>query len=177
MPTDDPVPRAIDAPGTPVSVRFLVSHPAHFLALGFGVGLSPAAPGTVGTLVAIPIAALLWRIGHDVLYVAVVLALTAAGVWAAARTTRDLGRDDDGAIVIDEIAAFVALLFLVGDGPLRIAYAFALFRLFDVVKPPPIGWLDAHVKGGLGVMLDDVVAAALAAFVYAVTVRLTGWPA
>jgi phosphatidylglycerophosphatase A len=177
VPTDDPAPRTIDAPGSPVSLRFLVSHAAHFVALGFGAGLSPVAPGTVGTLVAIPIAALLWHIGHDAAFVAVLLALTAAGVWAAGRTTRDLGRDDDGAIVIDEIAAFLALLFLVGDGVVRIAYAFVLFRLFDIVKPPPIGWLDAHVKGGPGVMLDDFVAAALAAFVYAVTVRLTGWPA
>lgn len=156
--------------------RFLVSHPAHLIALGFGAGLAPVVPGTIGTLVAIPIAWLLWRAESDAVYLAAVAGIVALGVWAAARTGRDLGRDDDGAIVIDEIAAFLAMLFFVGEAPLRIAFAFVLFRAFDMAKPPPIGWLDAHVKGGVGTMLDDLVAAGLALFVHALTVRLTGWP-
>ena len=167
---------ALQRDGTRVDARFLVSHPAHFVALGFGAGLAPLVPGTVGTLVAIPVAMLLWRSGSDVAYLAAVASVLVVGTWAAARTGRDLGRDDDGAIVIDEIAAFLAMLFLVGDGPLRIAYAFVLFRAFDMAKPPPIGWLDAHVKGGVGTMLDDLVAAGLALLVFALTVRLTGWP-
>jgi len=162
--------------GPRVDGRFLVSHPAHFIALGFGAGLSPHAPGTAGTLVAIPIAWLLWRTGSDVAFLAAIAVATAIGVWSAARTGRDLGRDDDGAIVVDEIAAFLAMLFFTGEGAWRIAYAFALFRVLDALKPPPIGWLDRHVKGGAGVVVDDLAAAGIALVVYAITVRVTGWP-
>jgi phosphatidylglycerophosphatase A len=159
------------------TLRFCLSHPAHFIALGFGSGLAPAAPGTFGTLVAIPIAAMLWRIAGDAGYLVTVAVVFAVGVWAAQRTSADLGSDDHGAIVIDEIAAFLGMLFFVGGGVVQVAYAFALFRLFDVTKPPPIRLVDARVKGGFGVMADDVLAAAFALAVYALTARLTGWPA
>jgi phosphatidylglycerophosphatase A len=162
---------------SPPTLRFFAAHPAHVVALGFGAGLAPVAPGTFGTLVAIPIALLLWRTTGDAGYVTVLAGLTALGVWASSRTSRDLGVDDHGAIVIDEIAAFLAMLFFVGEGVSRIAFAFVLFRVFDVLKPPPIRWVDEHVKGGVGVMADDFVAAALATLVYALVVRLTGWPA
>lgn len=153
---------------TALTPRFCFAHPAHCIALGFGAGLSPVAPGTVGTLVAIPLAMLLRRATGDAGYIVAVVLLTLIGIWAAARTSRSLGVDDHGGIVIDEIAAFVALLFFVGDEIWRIAFAFALFRAFDIVKPPPIRWVDAHIKGGVGVMADDVVAAAFALVVYKV---------
>jgi len=159
-----------------LSAKFLFAHPAHAIAFGLGAGLVPRAPGTAGTLVAIPIAAALWRWAGDTGFLLTVVVLLLAGAWAAERTGRDLGDADHGAIVIDEIAAFLLMLFFTGPGVERIALAFALFRLFDIVKPPPIRAVDANLKGGLGVMLDDLVAAGFALVVYALLVRLTGWP-
>ncbi len=152
---------------------FLVHHPAHFIALGFGAGLSPRAPGTFGTLVAIPIAALLWAYAGDAAFIAAVGLLFALGVWAAAVTGRDLGVPDHGAIVWDEVVAFLLVLYFVGDDPLRIAFAFALFRFFDIVKPPPIRQLDAALKNGFGVMADDILAAGYTLLVLAVWQRVT----
>jgi len=149
-------------PSTAIPLRFLLSQPAHCIALGFGAGLAPAAPGTFGTLVAFPIAWALYAGGSDVLYLGVTALLFLVGIWAAGVTARDLGADDHGAIVIDEIAAFVLVLFFARHTLLLQAAAFLLFRLFDITKPPPIGIADAKVKGGFGVMLDDVLAAAYA---------------
>jgi phosphatidylglycerophosphatase A len=140
------------------SLGFLVSHPAHFIALGFGAGLSPVAPGTVGTLVALPIAAALRAYGGDVAFVATIVVAMLAGAWAADRTGRDLGLADHGAIVCDEIAAFLLVLFLVGAEPLRQAIAFLLFRALDVLKPPPAKFIDRAWHHGVGVMADDLVA-------------------
>lgn len=152
------------------TARFCFSHPAHCIALGFGAGLSPVAPGTIGTFVAIPLAMLLWRTTNDAGYFVAVIVLTFIGVWAAARTSRDLGVDDHGGIVIDEIAAFLAMLYFVEGMVWHIALAFVLFRAFDIVKPPPIRWVDAHAKGGVGVMADDFVAAAFALLVWKLVV-------
>ena len=153
---------------------FLVQHPAHFIALGFGVGLSPHAPGTAGTLVAIQIAALLWAFAGDAAFIAVVGVLLALGVWASTVTGRNLGVPDHGAIVWDEVVAFLLVLYFVGDDFLRIAVAFALFRFFDIVKPPPIRQLDAALKNGFGVMADDILAAGYTLLVFAVWQRVTG---
>jgi len=156
------------------TLRFLVAHPAHFVALGFGSGLAPVAPGTWGTLVAIPLAALLRAFGGDVAMAVAVVVLVAVGTWASTVTSRDLGVDDHGSIVIDEIAAFLLVLLFVGGDALRVAVAFLLFRLFDIAKPPPIRQVDEHVKGGFGVMADDLVAAGYALLVFAIGVRLLG---
>ncbi|HXX83782.1 MAG TPA: phosphatidylglycerophosphatase A [Casimicrobiaceae bacterium] len=156
------------------TVRFLVSHPAHFLALGFGAGLSPVAPGTVGTLVALPLAALLRGYTGDAGYLVALALGFAVGVWAADRTGRDLGVADHGAIVCDEIVAFVLVLFFVGADPVRQAFAFLLFRLFDVVKPPPARLIDREWHHGFGVMADDIVAAFYALLVFALWQRLFG---
>jgi phosphatidylglycerophosphatase A len=143
--------------------RFLLAHPAHFLALGFGAGLSPKAPGSVGTLVAFP---LFWLLAPaspaSPFYWAWLAVFLAVGVWACEVTGRDLGVHDHGGMVWDEIAAFLMVLPFAPAGPLGCLLAFALFRLFDIWKPFPIGWLDARVAGGLGVMLDDVLAAVYA---------------
>jgi phosphatidylglycerophosphatase A len=152
--------------------RFLVHHPAHFIALGFGAGLSPFAPGTFGTLVAIPIALLLRAQGGDVAYLVACAVLFAAGVWASGVTGGSLGVPDHGAIVIDEVVAFLLVLFFTGTDWVRIAVAFALFRFFDIVKPPPIRQLDAAMKSGLGVMLDDLLAAGYALLVFAIGQRV-----
>ncbi len=156
------------------NLRFLMHHPAHFIALGFGAGLAPVAPGTFGTLVAIPIALLLRAYAGDALFLVVVVALLVVGAWASQVTGHALGVPDHGGIVIDEVAAFLLVLFFTGTTPLRIAVAFALFRFFDIVKPPPIRQLDAALKNGVGVMADDLLAAGYALLVFAIGHRVLG---
>jgi len=156
------------------TVRFLFAHPAHFLALGFGAGLSPAAPGTVGTLVGLPLAALLRTYASDVGYLIALALGFAIGVWAAHRTGRDLGVADHGAIVCDEIVAFMLVLFFVGADPVRQAFGFLLFRVFDILKPPPARLIDREWHHGFGVMADDIVAAFYALVVIALWQRVVG---
>ncbi len=141
------------------TLAFLLRHPAHFIALGFGAGLAPVAPGTFGTLVAIPIAFLLWTYFSPAAFAATIVVFALVGVWAAQVTGRDLGVPDHGAIVWDEVVAFLLVLFFVGAEGARIAVAFLVFRFFDIVKPPPIRQLDAALKNGWGVMVDDLAAA------------------
>ena len=139
--------------------RFMVSHPAHMLSLGFGAGLAPAAPGTFGTLVAFP---LYWSLSQRLSplgVLALLPVLFAIGVWAAGRTGRDLGVLDHGGIVWDEIVAFLLVLVFTPEGWEWGVAAFLVFRFFDIVKPPPIRHFDRTVKGGFGVMLDDLLAA------------------
>jgi phosphatidylglycerophosphatase A len=155
----------------PPGLRFLVSHPAHFIALGLGSGLVRKAPGTFGTLAALPLFWLLHFVSQPV-QLACVTGAIIVGIWACDVTGRDLGVHDSGHIVWDEITAFLLVLVFT---PARIGwqlFGFALFRLFDIWKPFPIGWLDAHVKGGLGVMLDDLLAAGYALAVMFITIRL-----
>ena len=155
-------------------LRFLLAHPAHFIALGFGAGLSPVVPGTVGTLVALPLDALLRATVNDLWYAIVTAAAFAVGVWAAHRTGRDLGAADHGAIVWDEVVAFLAVLYFVGADPVRQAFAFLLFRLFDIVKPPPAGLIDRDWHHGFGVMADDLVAAGYTLLSLALWQRIFG---
>jgi phosphatidylglycerophosphatase A len=140
---------------------FVIAHPAHLLAFGFGAGLSPKAPGTAGTLVAFPIFFLLLQLPAAWMWAVITLFL-AIGPWACGRAGRALGVHDHGGIVWDEIAAFLLVLPFAPPSLFGWLLAFGLFRLFDIWKPFPIGWLDARVEGGLGVMLDDVVAAGYA---------------
>jgi phosphatidylglycerophosphatase A len=154
------------------TLPFMLHHPAHFIALGFGAGLAPFAPGTFGTLVAIPIALALERYSGDVGFALAIVVLFVVGTWASGVTGRALGVPDHGSIVIDEVVAFLLVLFFAGLTPLRIAFAFALFRFFDIVKPPPIRQLDASLKNGVGVMLDDIVAAGYALLVFSLAARL-----
>ena len=153
--------------------HFLLAHPAHLIALGFGSGLSPVAPGTVGTLWAWAAYLLLAAWLPPVVLGAVVLASVPVGWWAATVTARHLRTLDPGAIVIDEVMAFWRVLWLLlpaGFGG-QLA-AFALFRFFDAAKPGPVGWADALFhgfgwRGGLGIVLDDLVAAFCTLFVLA----------
>lgn len=157
--------------GTP-SPAFLIGHPAHFVALGFGAGLAPFMPGTFGTLVAFPLAWALNAHAGTVGWVLAILGLTFAGIWAAQVTGRHLGASDHGAIVIDEVAAFLLVLFLTDGDVVRQAIAFFVFRFFDIVKPPPIRQIDAALKNGGGVMADDFVAAGYTLLVLAIGQRL-----
>jgi len=142
-------------------VRFLLAHPAHFLALGFGSGLAPKGPGTAGTLATFPVYFALQGLSAPA-YWAVVAVFLLAGIWICERASRALGVHDYGGIVWDEIAAFLMVLPFAPAGWLGFVLAFALFRLFDIWKPFPIGWFDRRVHGGFGVMLDDVLAAGYA---------------
>ena len=139
--------------------EFLFKHPAHLIAFGFGAGLMPKAPGTWGTLVAIPFYFLALRLGGTLAVLACASALFAVGIWAAAIAGRSLGVADHGGIVIDEIAAFVLVLAFTPSGSLWLLLAFILFRLFDIIKPWPIRYFDRTLKGGFGIMFDDVLAA------------------
>ncbi len=143
----------------------LLRQPVHWLAFGFGSGLAPKAPGTFGTLAALPLFVLLAQLN---LYAYLLLLLAAAllGIYLCDKTARDLGVHDHGGIVWDEfVGLWLTLLPLQAIGApdsgrfwLVTLLGFAVFRLFDVLKPWPISWLDKHVHGGLGIMLDDVVA-------------------
>ena len=153
---------AVATPPRQPSWRFVLGHPSHFLAFGFGIGLIPFAPGTFGTLLAFPIFAFLDPRLDPLAWVLALAALFWVGVWATSRTGRALGVHDHGGMVFDETVAFLLVLFLTPRTLLWQAFAFLLFRLFDILKPPPIRYVDRRVKGGLGVMLDDLVAALFA---------------
>ncbi|MHA6963304.1 phosphatidylglycerophosphatase A family protein [Zobellella denitrificans] len=134
-----------------------LSNPLHLLALGFGSGLSPVMPGTMGTLAAIPLYLLvqglpLWA------YLGLLVLGFVAGIKICEAATRAIGRHDHGAIVWDEIIGFGITMIAAPAGWGWIAAGFVLFRFFDIVKPWPIRWFDRRVHGGVGIMLDDVIA-------------------
>lgn len=166
------------APATPPAVRptlrLMLSHPAHHLALGFGSGLVPFAPGTWGTLFAWASFVALDRWLGDGGWALLILTTIMLGAAAAQRTGAALGRSDHGAIVIDEIAAFWLVLWLLPGGLLTQALSFAAFRFFDIVKPPPIRAIDRRIRGGIGVMLDDLAAAFYTLLTAAVLIRVFG---
>ncbi len=146
------------------SGRFMLAHPAHMIALGFGSGLSRIMPGTVGTLFAwlsFNVLSQRWPQGLTVqTWGLIILGGFLLGIWACGKTGRDMGIADHGSLVWDEIIAFWLVLLVLSPAPLSTqAWAFFWFRVFDMSKPPPIGWFDRHLKGGLGVMWDDIVAA------------------
>lgn len=142
--------------------RFLMSHPAHFLSFGFGSGLARKAPGTWGTLVAFPMYAYLSPRLSDMVFLLLLIWAFAIGIWVCEKTGRALGAADYGGIVWDEIVAFLLVLFFTPQGWGWWLLAFALFRFFDILKPPPIKYFDSHWHGGLGVMFDDLLAAGYA---------------
>ena len=143
--------------------KFLFAHPAHLIAFGFGSGLAPKAPGTVGTLLGLPLFWLIAAVTPDLTNrIILLLATFLLGVWACGRTGRALGVADHGGMVWDEIVAFALVLLFTPASWLWIALAFALFRLFDILKPWPIRFADTHLKNGFGVMFDDLLAAGYA---------------
>ena len=145
-------------PSKPPTLRFLLAHPAHLVACGFGSGLSPFAPGTAGTLFAWLTFPLLRTACDDVQLLAVLVACFVGGVIAVQRTGADLGVVDHGSIVWDEIVPFWLVLLFCPPGWLWQTGAFLLFRVFDIVKPQPARYFDERVKNGFGVMTDDLVA-------------------
>ena len=133
----------------------------HFLALGFGSGLAPKAPGTFGTLAALPLIFLLAMLTPAWSMTLIVLAAV-LGIYICGKVSADIGAEDHGAIVWDEVVGFALTMWAVPLTFSNVVVGFALFRLLDIVKPWPIRWFDRHVHGGLGVMLDDIVAGLLA---------------
>lgn len=139
-------------------------HPVDFLGLGFGSGLVPLAPGTAGTLVAIPVYLLLQPLSVTY-YLALVVLMFLAGIAICAHTTRRLGVHDHPGIVWDEIVGYLVTMVFAPAGWQWVVVGFLLFRLFDIVKPWPIRWCDHKVHGGFGIMLDDLLAGVFAAAV------------
>ena len=156
------------------SLRFVYRHPAHFIAFGGGIGLMPFAPGTFGTLLAIPLFHVLQPLLDVWTFLVVVVALFWLGVWACEVAGRALGAADHGGMVWVEVVAFLLVLFFVPAGGYWQAFAFVVFRLFDIFKPPPIRYYDRTLKNGFGVMWDDLMAAAYALLVIAATYALIG---
>jgi len=140
----------------------LLRQPVHLLALGFGAGLSPWAPGTFGTLVAVPIVAFVMQFGWQVHAVVTVLAAL-AGIYLCGESARRLDTDDHPGIVWDEIVGFSVTMLAAPRGGYWLAAGFVLFRLFDILKPWPIREADHRLLGGLGIMLDDIIAGVFAA--------------
>ncbi len=151
--------------------RQVFRSPVLLLAFGFGAGLAPRAPGTVGTLAAIPLYLALNQFSQGV-YLLLVMTVCVAGVWLCQRAADQLGVHDHPGIVWDEFAGFLVTMIAAPQSWLWILAGFGLFRLFDIWKPWPIAWVDRHCKGGLGIMLDDLLAGGLAAVVLFALVRV-----
>jgi phosphatidylglycerophosphatase A len=155
------------------AAREILTDPVHLLAFGFGTGLAPKAPGTVGSLPGILFAWLAlplpftWRLG-------VGIAMALAGIWICGESARRVGTHDHPGIVWDEIVGMYLVLLVVPPQISLYALAFLLFRLFDIWKPWPIRDLDHRLSGGLGIMLDDLVAALYAASILALGVFIIG---
>lgn len=166
-PAPPAVPSRLAAPRP--GLRFLFSHPAHVIALGFGSGLARWAPGTFGTAFAWLLWAWLLPPMHDAVAAGVILASTLVAWWAATRTAQHLAVADPSSVVCDEVVAFWLVLWLIGPAGWREqALAFVVFRLFDALKPGPVAWADRRWKArggrigwaqGFGIVFDDVVAA------------------
>ena len=150
---------------------FVYSHPAHFIAFGFGAGLARYAPGTFGSLAAWPFG---WFLGfvHPAALLGAVALLFVLGVWACGVTGQHLGSHDHGAMVWDEFVAFLLVAAILPREPSWQAAGFVLFRAFDIGKPPPIRWLERRYVGGFGVMIDDLLAAGYALLILALVRRL-----
>jgi len=148
--------------------HFVIAHPAHTIAFSFGAGLMPIAPGTFGTLAALPMYVFLRGMFSSVLLILVWFMLVLIGIWACEKVARQIGVKDYGGVCWDETVAFLAVLYFVPDTWFWWGLAFGLFRLFDITKPYPIAYFDSRIKNGFGVMLDDLLAALYTIVVLAV---------
>lgn len=153
----------------PVPVKALFDSVANFFALGAGLGLAPKAPGTFGTLLGIPL--LFLMPSNLLLYLLVLVVLFAFGVWCCDECARYLGVHDHGAIVWDEVVGYLITMMALPLTWQWILAGFIVFRIFDIAKPWPISWVDRQVKGGMGIMVDDVLAGAFAG----ITLQLAYW--
>ncbi len=141
--------------------RVSLFNPVHFLALGFGSGLAAKMPGTFGTLAALPLVVLLSYYTGFSVYLIVTILVCVAGIWICGKTAEDMGVHDDSSIVWDEVAGMLIAMLAVPLSWQTVLVGFVLFRFFDILKPWPISYLDKHVHGGFGIMIDDVLAGVL----------------
>jgi len=146
-----------------------LSGTANFIALGGGLGLAPKAPGTFGTLLGIPI--LLIMPQHIAAYMVALVAMFLLGVWCCHACAKNLGVHDHPGIVWDEVVGYLITMIAVPHSLVWILVGFLLFRLFDILKPWPIGWIDKKLDGGIGIMLDDVLAGVFALIVMQIALR------
>nr|WP_196139169.1 phosphatidylglycerophosphatase A [Aliikangiella sp. G2MR2-5] len=144
-----------------ISAKTVFTDPIHFLAFGFGSGLAPVAPGTFGTIAAIPLAYLIASLSL-LSALLLVLVTVIAGIYICHQSSRKLNVHDHPGIVWDEFAGY--MIAMLGFAPewWNLLFAFIFFRIFDIFKPWPIKWVDKHVSGGLGIMLDDLIAGVFA---------------
>lgn len=156
-----------------ISNKAILTNPIHLLAFGFGAGLSPKAPGTVGTVVAVFIYLLLPGMS-PLVFAGLILLSFLFGVWICGKTAEDLGVHDHGGIVWDEFVGYWITMFMAPTGLIWVLLGFVLFRLLDIFKPWPIKWADKELSGGLGIMLDDVLAGIMAALCIQALVVLIG---
>lgn len=147
------------------------SDPIHFLAFGFGSGLAPKAPGTCGTIAAIPVYLLLTLANSLSIYLLVTVLFSIVGIWICDKTSKDLGVHDYSGIVWDEIVGYLITMLMVPVTWYWVLIGFILFRFFDILKPWPISILDKRVSGGFGIMIDDVVAGLFALVVMQILIR------
>jgi phosphatidylglycerophosphatase A len=147
--------------------RFVFTHPAHFLAFSGGVGLMPVAPGTFGTLAAVPLFWFITPFLEPISFLLLIATMFSLGIWACDKSGRDLGVADHQGMVWDETVAFLLVLFFIPSTYLTQAIGFLIFRFFDILKPQPIRYFDRSLKNGLGVMIDDLVAAFLTLLCFA----------
>jgi phosphatidylglycerophosphatase A len=148
----------------PPVTAFKWSNPVHLLAFGFGSGRIPFAPGTFGTLIGIPAFLFLSKLSLWQ-YLLITLLMFLFGIWLCQQAARDLGVHDHPGIVWDEIVGYLITMMVAPEGGLWILVGFGLFRFFDILKPWPIRTIDKKIEGGLGIMLDDVLAGIYAAFI------------
>ena len=152
----------------------IMADPVLFLAFGFGSGLARKAPGTMGTLAAIPVYWLFYQTQSLLIYSVLTVLVTVVGIWICDEAANKLGEHDFGGIVWDEVAGYLITLWFVPLSWQTMLAGFVLFRIFDIIKPWPIKWLDQHVQGGFGIMIDDVLAAVFAGGLLFLIVNL-GW--
>ena len=149
------------------------THPLYFAAFGFGSGLSPKAPGTAGTIAAVPLYLLIAGL-HPGIYAAVVFIAFVAGVAICDWVARDMAVKDPGAIVWDEFVGLWIALFMLPNGWYWLLFGFLLFRIFDILKPWPVSYFDRELAGGLGIMLDDVAAGFYSLIVLQISAYVVG---
>lgn len=137
--------------------RSVWEKPSHFIAFGFGSGAVPFAPGTFGTLMAIPFYLVLQSLSLS-MYLFLVILITIASMWLCDKVSKEINVHDHSGMCLDEIVGFLVTMIGAPHGFIWIVLGFALFRLFDIWKPWPIRYVDEQVKGGIGVILDDVIA-------------------
>lgn len=150
--------------------RSVWEKPSHFIAFGFGSGAAPFAPGTFGTLMAVPFYLAMQSLSHT-MYLLLVVVITLASIWLCHKVTKEIGIHDHSGMCLDEIVGYLVTMYGAPQGLIWIISGVLLFRLFDIWKPWPISYIDAQLQGGAGIILDDV----LAGIYSLIALRILAW--